>query len=185
MEPYLYLVKDGCVVSGPHMPGAVGDGDLYPGIKVRPVPTAAEIVTDAFEPVVDTDHRVVVLTQVVRPMTLAEARAERKAAASAARWQAETGGVTVAGAVIRTDEGSQAKVSGAVGLFAADPALSTIDWEAQPGLWVAVDRAAMLAIGLAVGRHVQACFRRRYLYAAVIKCVHDIRHIENITEIFF
>lgn len=74
------------------------------------------------------------------------------------RWRVETGGITVSGTSVRTDEKSQAKITGAVQLLAADPTLAAIDWEAQPGTWVSLDAATMQAIGVAVGRHVQACF---------------------------
>lgn len=74
------------------------------------------------------------------------------------RWEIETGGIVVAGASIRTDEQSQAKISGAVQLLDKDPTLTEIDWEAQEGEWVTVDAAMMQAIGIAVGRHVQTCF---------------------------
>jgi len=74
------------------------------------------------------------------------------------RWRVETGGITVNGAEIRTDEKSQNRVSGAALLALSDPDLTTIDWEAQPGEWVTVDAATMKVIGIAVGRHVQACF---------------------------
>lgn len=74
------------------------------------------------------------------------------------RWELETGGITVAGAQIRTDEQSQANITGGVSLMAADPELAAIDWEAMPGQWVSLDREAMAAIGVAVGRHVQRCF---------------------------
>lgn len=74
------------------------------------------------------------------------------------RWQIETGGISVSGAEIRTDEKSQNRVSGAALLALSDPELGTIDWEAMPGEWVTVDKADMIAIGIAVGRHVQACF---------------------------
>lgn len=78
--------------------------------------------------------------------------------ASAKRWQVEIGGVSVAGTPVRTDEKSQAKITGAIQLLAADPTIASIDWEAQPGIWEALDAETMKTIGIAVGRHVQACF---------------------------
>jgi hypothetical protein len=78
--------------------------------------------------------------------------------ASQKRWQVETGGVTVNGTLIRTDAKSQNRISGAALLAINDPDLASIDWEATPGEWVTVDKADMIAIGIAVGRHVQACF---------------------------
>lgn len=74
------------------------------------------------------------------------------------RWRVETSGIEVGGALIRTDEKSQNRVAGASLLAMSDPGLTVIDWEAMPGDWVSVAKADMIAIGVAVGRHVQACF---------------------------
>ncbi len=90
----------------------------------------------------------------VVPPTLAQLLAH----AAQRRWEIETSGVEVAGQVIRTDELSQAKITGAVSLLSNDPDVAGIDWEAQPGTWVTLDRATMIGIGVAVGRHVQRCF---------------------------
>ncbi|CAH1657239.1 conserved hypothetical protein [Hyphomicrobiales bacterium] len=103
---------------------------------------------------------------------LDEMKADKLTALAQRRWEAETGGITVAGALIRTDATSQAKITGAVSLFQADPTLTSIDWEAQPGVFVALDAATMTAIGIAVGRHVQACFSRgRVLSEAITAAI--------------
>lgn len=92
------------------------------------------------------------------PPTLDERKAALHEAISAKRKAVETGGIEVAGATIRTDATSQAKIAGAIAFAAADPELVEIDWEAMPGVWITLDVAALTAIGVAVGRHVQACF---------------------------
>lgn len=92
------------------------------------------------------------------PAPPAPTQADLMAYAADLRWRIETGGILVAGTSVRTDEKSQSKITGAVQLLAADPTLAAIDWEAQPGVWVSLDAATMQAIGIAVGRHVQACF---------------------------
>ena len=84
------------------------------------------------------------------------------------RWIVETSGIVVSGESIRTDEKSQAKITGAIQLLAADPTITGIDWEAQPGVWVTLDAGTMKAIGVAVGRHVQACFSTLKSVQAVI-----------------
>lgn len=88
----------------------------------------------------------------------AEVKAQLLAYAANKRWQVETGGIEVGGETIRTDPTSQSRITGAYTLTLADPTLTSIDWEATPGNWVTVDAASMKAIGIAVGRHVQACF---------------------------
>lgn len=92
------------------------------------------------------------------PAAPAPTEADLLAYAADLRWRIETGGITVNGVSVRTDEKSQAKISGAVILLTADQTIPAIDWEAQPGVWVSLDAATMQAIGIAVGRHVQACF---------------------------
>lgn len=94
------------------------------------------------------------VTAPVVPPTLAQLLAH----AAQRRWEIETGGIEVAGQMIRTDEQSQAKIAGACVLLSNDPDVTGIDWEAQPGTWVTLDRATMIGIGVAVGRHVQRCF---------------------------
>ncbi|MBS7698612.1 DUF4376 domain-containing protein [Chelatococcus sp. YT9] len=111
---------------------------------------------------------------------LAELKAEKLAALAQRRWEAETGGVTVEGAVIRTDATSQAKITGAVSLFQADQTLTSMDWEAQPGVYVEVDAADMTAIGIAVGRHVQACFSHARSFAEAINAAQDFATLDSI-----
>jgi len=107
------------------------------------------------------------------PAPLEELRVARLAALADKRWRVETGGVMVAGALVRTDATSQSKITGAVSLFDNDPELVSIDWEAQPGVWVTLDAASMRAIGIAVGRHVQACFSHARTLSGQIVAAED------------
>lgn len=79
-------------------------------------------------------------------------------AARARRWQAEISGTVAGGIKLRTDERSQGRVAGLATTVMADPDADSVDFEAQPGVWVAVDRDTAIAIGKAVSAHVQACF---------------------------
>ncbi|PBC02676.1 DUF4376 domain-containing protein [Mesorhizobium sp. WSM3860] len=106
-------------------------------------------------------------------VTLEESRAAKLAALAEKRWKVETGGTIVGGVPVRTDANSQAKITGAVLLFGNDPELTAIDWEAQPGVWVTVDAATMKSIGVAIGRHVQACFSRAKALSAEIVAAFD------------
>lgn len=94
----------------------------------------------------------------VEPLPIEDARAVVIEAIRARRWQAEIAGTSVGGVPIRTDEKSQNKIAGAIALFEKNPGLASIDFEAQPNLWVELDGAAVTAIGVAVGMHIQACF---------------------------
>jgi len=111
---------------------------------------------------------------------LDELKADKLAALAQRRWEAETGGVTVNGALIRTDATSQAKITGAVSLFQADETLTSMDWEAQPGVFVELDATAMTAIGIAVGRHVQACFSNGRALSEAISAASDATALDAI-----
>lgn len=107
-------------------------------------------------------------------------KAERLAQLRELRWLAETAGVIVGEQRVRTDATGQAKVAGVLQLFAADPTLAQVDWEVQPGQWVSMDRETMTAIGVAVGRHVQACFTRARELQAQIEAATDTESLEAI-----
>ncbi|MDR3473316.1 MAG: DUF4376 domain-containing protein [Devosia sp.] len=79
-----------------------------------------------------------------------------KTVAADKRWQVETGGITVSGAAIPTDRASQAMITGAVA-FAQLNSDASIDFKAGGG-FVTLTAAQMIAVGQAVGAHVQACF---------------------------
>ena len=97
----------------------------------------------------------------IEAFTLDELKAARIQAVRDLRATKEVGGIVVGGTPIRTDEKSQAKLNGAVSLFALDPAKTQVNnWEAVPGVFVTLQRAQIEAIGLAVGAHIQACFDR-------------------------
>lgn len=84
------------------------------------------------------------------------------------RWEVETGGTLVNGIPIRTDLGSQGKIADAIALVERDPEMTAVDFEAQPGVWVSLDQPTLTAIGIAVGRHVQAAYTRsRSLHEAI------------------
>lgn len=110
----------------------------------------------------------------VEPVQSFEEHREAKLAAlRAKRWQVETGGVSVAGATVRSDEVSQGKIGNAVALFREDPLMTMVDFEAQPGVWVTLDQATMTAVGIAVGRHVQACFSHARILSEAITAAED------------
>jgi hypothetical protein len=73
-----------------------------------------------------------------------------------ARWQAETGGITLNGVEVATDRESQALLMGAV-LAAQDNPEYVVNWKAKTG-WFELDAATLIAIADAVRAHVQACF---------------------------
>ena len=94
----------------------------------------------------------------IADIPLSECKATKLDAIRALRWDKQNGGTTVNGITIRTDADSQRMIAGAIDLFDKNPSLTAIDFEAQPNEWATLDAAAMTAIGVAVGMHIQACF---------------------------
>lgn len=97
---------------------------------------------------------------------LSEARAILGALAARRRYEVETGGIVIGGNTIRTDRESQAMLSGAKSLCDLNPA-TAVNWKTANG-WTQLNAAAIGAVALAVGQHVQACFsRERQLSEAI------------------
>lgn len=107
-------------------------------------------------------------------------KAQRLAMVRALRQRVETAGINVGEMQVRTDATSQAKIAGVLQLMASDLDLAGIDFEVQPGQWVTVDRNTMTAIGVAVGRHVQACFSRARELQQAIEAAPDLAALEAI-----
>lgn len=77
--------------------------------------------------------------------------------AADARWRLETGGITVAGVPVLTDDRSKLMIAGARLAAMADPAWTT-PWHGADGGIYPLDAAAIVAISDAVSAHVQATF---------------------------
>lgn len=86
--------------------------------------------------------------------------------AADARWRKETGGITVGGHQIDTSRESQGLINGAFNLAQDDP--ETVIMFKTAGGFVTLDAATVIAIGRAVGKHVQACFAREAEVLAAI-----------------
>lgn len=119
----------------------------------------AEVLT------LDNERQVVLVTRKQVAMTAAEKAARDSAIAvewagriAARRFQAETGGTTVAGVQVNTERDSQALLTGAAFAATLDPAYH-IKWKAATGF---VDLSAQQIIGVAsaVRAFVQSCFDR-------------------------
>lgn len=79
------------------------------------------------------------------------------------RWDEQTAGVGHGGHVWHSDAEGRASINESLTLAAEYERLTgqtwSTRWKAKSG-FVTVDRAALVAAGLAVGEHVQACFNR-------------------------
>ncbi|HCJ29400.1 MAG TPA: hypothetical protein DHV63_08915 [Pseudomonas sp.] len=96
-------------------------------------------------------------------MITAEHKAEQArkaliASIAARRWQAETGGIDVAGMHIETDDRSKALITGSA-IKAMRSAAYTLNWKTPEG-FIQIPAEQVLAMADAVSDHVQACFNR-------------------------
>jgi hypothetical protein len=108
--------------------------------------------------------------------TLEEVRERKLSTLAAYRYEKEIAGITVSGATIKTDRESQVMITGAKNYSDLNPD-ALIDWKGTTG-WVQIDRTALLAIGQAVGTHVQGCFRQEKVHAEAIAALSTITDIE-------
>lgn len=74
------------------------------------------------------------------------------------RWQVETGGITVAGASVATDDRSKTLIMGAR-MKADRDATFTTKFKGASGEFMTVDASMIIAISDALLDHVDACFR--------------------------
>lgn len=75
---------------------------------------------------------------------------------SVKRWMLETGGIEVSGMQVRTDRESQALINGAYNMAKENDEFTT-DFKAAGG-FVTLTAPQIIAVALAVGAHVAACF---------------------------
>ncbi|WP_376958199.1 DUF4376 domain-containing protein [Azospirillum sp. A26] len=95
----------------------------------------------------------------IEPIPLDEVKAARKGAATALRWQKETGGIVIRGVTVATDDRSKTLILGKRAKARENPDM-TFRWKAAGGEWVDLTGVQIIGIADAVADHVQACFDR-------------------------
>ncbi|SCX70914.1 DUF4376 domain-containing protein [Variovorax sp. EL159] len=101
-----------------------------------------------------------------------ERRSLLRNAATARRWQAETGGITLPdGTRIKTDRDDQNNVANALAIVGST-ALQRIDFKAATG-WVSITPSELQAIAAAVGLHKQSCFSVERAHHEAIDALTD------------
>lgn len=88
--------------------------------------------------------------------TLDAIKSELKAAATAYRWERETGGIEIGGVTVGTGLDDQNRLSGVLAAIALG-GLETVDFKAASG-WTQLTAAQLQGIAMAISQHVQACF---------------------------
>lgn len=104
--------------------------------------------------------------------TLAKLKEGALQALADRRWRAETGGISVNGSLVATDERSQAKFVGAC-LAATLDANYSVQWKIADGGFVTLNRDQIIAIAQAARAHVQACFDREAALVGEIEAAPD------------
>jgi hypothetical protein len=105
-----------------------------------------------------------------------------RAAAADARWRRETGGITVSGIPVHTDDRSKMMLMGARIQATAAPGFST-QWKGADGQFVTLDAATIGALSDAVLAHVDACFAREQEVLAAINA-GDVTTLAEIEQAF-
>ena len=80
------------------------------------------------------------------------------AQSAAKRWEIETGGITVNGTPVPTDERTRGVLTAGYVKATADANYQITDWKVGPGVYTTLDAATIIAMANAVEAHVQACF---------------------------
>jgi hypothetical protein len=109
--------------------------------------------------------------------TLAAAKAAKLAALAAHRYAVETAGLTVNGATIMTDRGSQAMITGAYVACQINPE-RLIDFKGVDDIWIQIPAAVVSQIAAAVSDHVQSMFTKESVHAANIAGLSTIAAVD-------
>lgn len=97
----------------------------------------------------------------------------KKAEITAARYEAETAGITINGVHIATDDRSQNKLANAVLQVLIDPAY-TLNWKIDSNSFVPLNATQLIEYGTVVRQHVQDCFDKEItLLAAANACLTE------------
>ena len=91
--------------------------------------------------------------------TLDERKATLLARLAERRWEVETGGVTIGGMTVETDDRSKLLIVNAAAR-AREDSTYTVRWKIGPGTFITLDAATLIAAEAAVFAHVQRCFAR-------------------------
>lgn len=103
------------------------------------------------------DYEVVALDAETVAANVIAKKASLKDQATNKREQVETGGTTIGGVPVKTDAGSQAKLTGALNFVGRNPN-RVIKWKTAAGTFAPLNKAAIEAISDGVGEFVAKCF---------------------------
>ena len=99
--------------------------------------------------------------------TLSEIKQQLIAAATALRWEKETGGIELSGVRVGTTLDDQNRISGVLSAIALG-GLVKVDFKAQNG-WVRLTASEIQGIAQYISAHVQACFSAERVHHEAIE----------------
>lgn len=157
---------------------------IYPAVEVKPeYATATQYLgtpTLAFDgTTVTATYPVVDKTKEQIALELAEAKTAKVAELAQARWEQETGGLTLpTGAVIKTDRESQGLLTAAAVMAKFDPTM-TVEWKAATG-WIDLDAATVIQLAGAVREHVQKAFSKERDLAEQVAIAGSVQEVQSV-----
>ncbi|WP_295855908.1 DUF4376 domain-containing protein [uncultured Xylophilus sp.] len=111
-------------------------------------------------------------------LTLPELQAALAAAATARRWEVETGGIVLPnGARINTARSDQDAITRVVA-NAAEAGIESFDFKSASG-WLSLTLEQLRGIASAVARHVQACYGRERAHHEAIAALQTAEDAEG------
>lgn len=110
--------------------------------------------------------------------TFSELKAQKKQEIAAARYKAETAGVTVNGILIDTGRDSQALITGAALAAMLDENYS-LNWKTTAG-FIHLSAPEIIAVAQAVRTHVQTCFDREGELVALVDAAETKEDLDEI-----
>ena len=164
----------------PWMPLAIGDVTLVAWDGFSYVDQLGRTYRSGAEPSAED-----AIDAVAHPATraLEPRRAALRARAKQRRREVEEGGITLPnGAQIDTDNTSQSKLDGALSLASLSGLGAQFEtkWKCADGTFRTVTQSDLIALALAVGTHVQACFQREAALSAAIDAADTPEDLDEV-----
>lgn len=102
-------------------------------------------------------------------------KANKLVALAQHRYNVETGGMTVNGMKVATDDRSKSLINGAFNLCQAVPT-TTVQWKTPEG-FIPLTAAQVTAIAVAMGQFVQACFAAEAVHITTINALATAQEV--------
>ena len=100
------------------------------------------------------------------------------------RWEVETGGVTIGGMTVETDDRSKLLIVNAAAR-AREDSTYTVRWKVGPGTFITLDAAALISVEAAVFAHVKRCFAREAELSDQIDAAEELTELAAAVEAFW